>query len=103
MEFNLKNYPEIKESCERKQEIELEAPKEITAFVNSDAPIEWTLFAPASLPLFEYADVFAFSGIDTRGALTRFELLVHFKGGQILYKKISSDVVGLKVTWPNKG
>ncbi len=101
MLFNQENYPQIKTACESKNEIEFEAPRELTAFATSSAPLEWTAYPPCALPPEGYAQVFVHAGADAKGELTRLELLVHLDGGRILYKAQANDRVALKVTWPH--
>lgn len=100
MKFDKNDYPNIKHACQNKNSVEFEAPKSITAFENSEPPINWTAYPPALLPPEGYAQVFVSSGADAGGSLTRLELVVHLDGGRILYKKKDDDTVLLKVTWP---
>jgi len=101
MLFNQENYNAIRDACKSKNEIEFEVPLAITAFSSSSAPPEWTAYPPCILPPEGYAQVFLHAGSDAQGALTRLELVVHLDGGCILYKAKGSDLVSLRVTWPN--
>ena len=100
MKFDQNDYPKIKQACQKKEEVEFDAMKSITAFENSDAPSNWTAYPPTLLPPEGYAQVFYHSGTNARGALTRLELVIHLDGGRILYKKKNEDTISLKVTWP---
>lgn len=100
LEFNSQNYQSIKSACQSKNEIEFWVERSATVFRDSDAPEQWTAYPPAYLPPSGYAQVFAHSGNDKAGALTRLELTIHLDNGRVLYKKRGDDEVCLKVTWP---
>lgn len=100
MRFDQDDYPEIKNACENKLQVEFQVKKEITAFSGSEAPDDWTAYPPAFLPPEGYAQVFYHSGSDLKGALIRLELIVHLDGGRILYKKNGPDEISMKITWP---
>ncbi|QYJ93350.1 hypothetical protein [Shewanella spartinae] len=99
MEFNQKNYPTIKKSCEEKQGIGFFVSKSATCFSDSEAPSDWTAYPPASLTKEAYAQIFVHAGTDARGTLTKLELAVHLDGGRILYKKRDDKFVDIQVTF----
>lgn len=100
MDFNRDTYPQIKQACDQKVSIEFDVDRDATAFVDSDAPIEWTPYPPAHLSTKDYAQVIHRAGNDARGTLTKLELHVHSTGGKIFYKKSGNDRITLRVTWP---
>lgn len=101
MSIKSQDYSTIKQAFKNRQEIEFDIEKSSTAFSDSTAPISWTAYPPAYLPLAGYLKVYLLSGNDSRGDLMRIELDVHLKGGKILYKDGGNDIVSLKITWPD--
>ena len=99
MEFNQENYPSIKQACENKQAIDFYAHKSSTSFSDSEAPSNWTAYPPALLSKEAYAQIYALSGNDARGALTKLELTVHLDGGKIKYKKRNEEFVDIEVSF----
>jgi hypothetical protein len=103
MEFNRENYSAIKEACMQRQSIEFSAPKNIASFEgHSSLPTIWTGYAPCLLPPDGYSKVFAGSGNDAKGTLSKLELLIHLDGGKLFYKASGEDKVDIKVSWPGK-
>lgn len=100
MIFNVENYASIKSVCNKKAEIEFDAPLDLTAFNSSNVPNVWTPYPPAQMLPEEYARLLVYLGSDAKGTLTKLELLIYLNGGVILYKKNGSDYVSLKVIWP---
>lgn len=102
MLFNAANYPKIKEACDKRVEIEFDAPIEITAFASSaeTVPREWKAFPPTVQPLEGYAKIFAEASPDARGELMKLELHVHLDGGRVLYRSAPNSFVTIKITWP---
>lgn len=102
MKFNKSNLPKIRNACENKEEIEFEAPKDITPFKNKSVPSQWKAFPPTVLPPEGYGKVLAYSSLSNTndGVLTFLELIVHVDGGQTLYREHGPNEVSVKFTWP---
>ncbi len=103
MLFNAENYPLITAACLRREEIEFEAPIEITSFASSKAaiPAEWSPVPPAVLPSGGYELVFTLAAPNARGELMTQELRVHVDGGIVLYREAGNNIA-IKITWPKK-
>jgi len=97
MEFNPKNYPLIKKSCENKQSIIFYTNKSATCFTDSEAPTSWISYPPPELTKEAYAQIFVQAGNDLRGTFTKLELAVHLDGGKILFKKRDEQNVDVEI------
>ena len=72
-----------------------------TAFCADNVPTDWSVCPPPLLPDEDLVRCMLYLGDEMRDRLTRLELVVHYTGGQLLYKSLGDSLVGIKVTWPD--
>jgi hypothetical protein len=101
MVFNEQNYPRIRQEYLDRNEFQIQVHIQDTAFCADNVPTDWSVCPPPLLPDEDLVRCLLYLSDEMRDRLTRLELVVHYTGGQLLYKSLGDSLVGVKVTWPN--
>ena len=96
---NISDQAVIRKAFEDQQSCEFSAAKGDTAFANGSAPDEWTAYPIGSLPPENIAIIFAGSGTDHRGMLTRLEVLLSYHQATVEYRVTDDDRVLIRFFW----